>query len=258
MIFGRLIALALDSAGGWSQVKECLASLTVVIIGQLFLLALLRRTFTTRMALVLLVPDSFLLFALSQQGNWIWGFQTVWFLINTCVFAAIYFITGPRVWPQRFALAAAFAYVSSFSSSFGLNVWPAGATALLFARPFRGRMLVLWILLAVVAFILYFYHYDALWLGSAGAVHATPLELLTYFLAYLGGALGGWAGVTTSAIVGTLGLAAYLAAVGRCSSKSFESRSRGCGPLDRTRLLFDLLRRADDFWTRRFGRSPSS
>ena len=214
VIFGRLIALALASAGGWSEVRECLASLAVAVIGQLFLLGLLRRTFATRTAIVLLVPDSFLLFALSQWGNWTWGFQTVWFLVNTCLFAALYFVTDPRAWLRRLAVAAAFAYVASFSLSFGLNVWPAGATALLFSRPFRGRLLCAWILLACVAIVLYFYHYDTLWQGSAGGVHATFPELVVYFLAYLGAALGGWAGVTTAAILGALGLAAYLAAAG--------------------------------------------
>ncbi len=212
MFFGRLIALGLDRLGGWSQLRECLASLAVVVVGQLFLLGLLRATFSRRVASVVLVIDTFLLFALSQEGNWIWGFQTVWFLINTCVLAAVWLLSESPVGLQRLLLAAAFAYVSSFSSLFGLNVWPAGLIVLALGVPLRWSLLAVWSALGVVAFALYFYHYQFLGHSPAGAEHVSLAASAIYFLAYLGGPFGGWAGSPVSATLGATGLAGYVAA----------------------------------------------
>ena len=211
MFFGNLIAVGLASLGGWNQVRECFASLVVAVIGQIFVLALLRADFAPRTASVLLVLDSLLLFSFSQEGSWIWGFQTSWFLINTCVFGVLWALRTSPLSVFNFALAISFAFVASFSSLFGLNVWPTGLLALSLLHPLRLSMLA-WIGFAVIATALYFYRYDFLLQGSsAAATHATPETSLVFFLVYLGSPLGNWAGIDLSATAGALGLVAYIA-----------------------------------------------
>ncbi len=79
MFFPELIVLALDRLSGWSQVNECLASVVLVIVGQLIVLQLLRRTFAPQLAWPLWFIESLLLLSPSQSQNWVWGFQIAWF-----------------------------------------------------------------------------------------------------------------------------------------------------------------------------------
>jgi hypothetical protein len=210
LFFGNLIALGLERLGGWNQLRECWTSLAVAIVGQAFLLGLLRSSFPARTAFMLLVLDSFLLFSLSQENNWIWGFQTAWILISTCVLGLMWSLSGSTITAKRLALATAFAFVASFSLLFGLNVWPAGFLVLVLHRPFERRLVLTWIGLAIVVLAVYFYQYDFLFQGSASAAnHVSVWTLPTYFFAFLGAPLGNWAGPVWSAVLGALGTISF-------------------------------------------------
>ena len=173
-----------------------------------FFVWLLRGTFDNRVALVLLTLDSLLLFSLSQAENWLWGFQTVWFLATTCLYATLWALhkSPLRVW--LFTLAAAFAYIASFSSLFGLNVWPSGAIVLLSASGVRKFFLAVWLSLAAIAAALYFRQYIFFSQSNIPGYnhHPDAGTYLVYFLGYLGAPLAGWAGSIPSAIVGGFGL----------------------------------------------------
>jgi hypothetical protein len=159
---------------------------------------------------MLLVVDSFLLFSLSQENNWIWGFQTAWILISTCVLGLLWSLSGSPITGKRLALAAAFAIVASFSLLFGLNVWPAGFLVLVLHRPFERRLVLTWIALAIAVLALYFYQYDFLFQGSASAAnHVSVWTWPTYFFAFLGAPIGNWAGPVWSATLGVLGTIAF-------------------------------------------------
>ncbi len=228
ILFGKLIALGLASLGGWSQLRECLASLAIAVVGQLFLLLLLRATIGGKSALVVFAIESLLLFSLGQTENWLWGFQTVWFLINTCLFALLFFLQQRRRPAAAFALAITAAYIASFSSLFGLNVWPAGAVALALASPLNRRSLLLWVGSAVLAVCVYFYGYEYLGHSTSGAEHAAAGTVVLYVLAYLGGALGRPGGVGLSVALGVLGLVGFSVSVGLAlrRHKGFELRDR--------------------------------
>jgi hypothetical protein len=223
MLFGNLIALGLASLGGWSQLRECLASLAITVVGQLFLLLLLRATLGGT-ALVVFAIDSLLIFSLGQTENWLWGFQTVWFLINTCVFAVLFFLQRRHT----FALAIAAAYVASFSSLFGLNAWPVGAISLVLTSPLHRYKLLLWSGFAILAGCLYFYGYEYLGHSTSGAEHAAAGAIVLYVLAYLGGALGRPGGVGLAVALGVLGLCGYSLSVGVALRRdtAFELRNR--------------------------------
>jgi hypothetical protein len=213
MLFGNLIALGLARLGGWSQVRECLASVAITVVGQLFLFLLLRATFPSRIAPVLLVIDSLLLFSLTQDENWLWGFQTVWFLVNSCVFATLWFLSQTPLRLGSFAFATVFAIVGSFSSLFGLDVWLAGIVAL-FVRSARPRWVILaWSGIAAAVMLLYFHDYRFFTQsGATGFVqHPSVSTSLLYFLIYLGSPLACWAGATTSAVFGSLAVVGYIA-----------------------------------------------
>jgi hypothetical protein len=214
MFFPKLVALWLATLGGWSQFRECVASLTIAVAGQLLLLRLLRTTFPPQTALVLFAGDSLLLFSPSQSENWLWGFQTAWLLINTCVIAVIVllFRSTNRTW--TFPVAAVLAYVASFSSLMGLNVWPVGLIALSSSFRMRRALVACWIAFGVMAVALYFHDYQYLGRGPSGALsqHTAPNTVALYFLAYLGGPFAAWAGVGWSALFGGLGVLGLLVA----------------------------------------------
>lgn len=211
IFFGKLLALGLASLGGWSQVRECLASVAIMIIGQLFLFSLLRGTFSISTAYILIVPESLLLFSLAQADSWLTGFQSHWFLICACAIAV------PALLRDRsggFLLAVLAGYVASFSSLFGLNEWPAGAISLGLSRPPKVRPLVAWLGFAVVATSLYFYRYQfPAALHAADGSSVFPGAFLLYFFVDLGGPLAIWAGAPSSAVVGAFGFVAYLATI---------------------------------------------
>jgi hypothetical protein len=214
MFFPKLVALGLAMLGGWSQFRECVASLAIAVAGQLVLLRLLRTTFPPRTALVLFAGDSLLLFSPSQAENWLWGFQTAWPLINTCVIAVIVllFRSTNRAW--TFPVAVALAYVASFSILMGLNVWPVGLIALSSSFRLRRGLVACWIAFGVLAVALYFHDYQYLGRGPSGALsqYTAPTTVPLYFLAYLGGPFAAWGGVGWSAFFGGLGVLGLLIA----------------------------------------------
>jgi len=214
MFFPKLVALGLAMLGGWSQFRECAASLAIAVAGQLILLRLLRATFPARTALVLLAGDSLLLFSPSQSENWLWGFQTAWLLINTCVLAVIVLLFRSKSSAWSFPVAAALAYVASFSSLTGLNIWPVGLIALSSSFRMRRGLLACWIAFGVIAVALYFHNYQYLGQGPSGAFSrdTPPSTVPLYFLAYLGGPFAAWAGVGWSAFFGGLGVIGLLIA----------------------------------------------
>jgi hypothetical protein len=214
MFFPKLIVLGLATLGGWSQFRECVASLAIAVVGQLVLLRLLRSTFAPRTALFLFAGDSLLLFSPSQVENWLWGFQTAWLLINTCVLAVIVLDYRPTSRAWSFPVAVALAYVASFSSLTGLNVWPVGLIALSSSFRMRRGFVASWIAFGVAAAALYFHGYEYLGESPSGAFsqHTALGTLPLYFLAYLGGPLAAWAGVGWSVLFGALGVVGMFSA----------------------------------------------
>lgn len=230
MFFPSLIAIGLDMFGGWSQVRECLTSVAVVIVGQFILLKLLRATFPRPVVLPLLLIFSLLLFSPSQSENWTWGFQLAWFLINTAAFGTVWFLSRPKLNPALLSAAAACAVVAAYSIASGLNVLLAGLIVLMFRRDISRGALRDWIVLSLAVIALYLIHFHrAPSTPATDAASVNPLSLANYFFSYLGIPLGRWMGLEGSTVVGAFGFAIFamssVAIVGqtRKDETGFES-----------------------------------
>ena len=223
LFFATLIAIALAHAGGWSPMREMFFSIFIMCGTLLIFVQLVRVTVTLRAQIPVFAAGSALLFSLSQVDNWLWGFQIAWFLITFCLFAVIALLTAdPLGWP-KLSLAAAAAFVASFSSAFGLIALPVGF-AILVARERRSRTMILsWAIFSAAAFALYLAGYEAP--SALATMHhpGNPIDEPLWVLAFAGAPIAQWAGAAGAEAFGLAGLLT-LAALLVWSWRSGERR----------------------------------
>lgn len=220
IFFPSLIAIGLDALGGWSQVRECMVSVALAVLGQLIILELLRATFPRAFVYPLLLIDSLLMFSPSQSDNWITGYQLAWFLANTATFGVIWFLSRPNLNAGLLGLGGACAIVAAYSLAFGLNALLAGFLILLFRRDVSRGALRDWSILSVAVVALFLYHYQRPPVGSTFALSL----LVQYFFAYLGLPLARWSGLAGSSIVGVLVFGVFAVCAIAISRKSSWNR----------------------------------
>ena len=207
MLFPNLIVLALARFGGWHPDREQFVSLSILVLTQIGVVALMRRTDRSTIGAFAALAASVLLFGLWQWENLGWGFQTAWFLCNACVVGTVVLLARPQRRVLHVVLALALAVIASFSSSQGLVVWAAGAAALLLSGRRGARVLLVWIPAGIVSYGVYRYGMFAVDDGHLNiATH--PLAAVRYILAYCGAPLARWSGARASMIAGFMGLLA--------------------------------------------------
>ncbi len=215
LFFPNLIALGLASLGGWSQLRETLFSVLLVVITQIGIFVLLRRIIVVARLPFVFLAASLMLYSFAQIENWDWGFQLAWFLCNACaVWAVLLLGTAGQSW-FAWVAAGALAIVASFSSSQGLMVWFGGLATLVLTEKRRPVQIGLWILLAVAIFMLYFYGYEhpPTLPDPLLGLHR-PAMTLRYFGAYLGTVFAGWIGYPAAVACGWAALVALAVLVG--------------------------------------------
>jgi hypothetical protein len=210
LFFPQLILIGLDRVGGWSPIREQFVSLALVVGAQIGLTIEIYRTSRGWPRALATVVTAVFLYGAWQAENFTWGFQLAWFLCNAACVGVVVLLAAPHRSRRATALALVLAVVASFSSSQGLLVWPAGAVAILCARRAARRTIAVWIFAATATALVYLHDLTP---GTHGHIDIVrqPLEAANYALAYLGSAVVGWAGVTVSAIAGSLLVAALLA-----------------------------------------------
>jgi len=138
-----------------------------------------------------------LLFSIVQYGNWLWGFQLAWFLINTCILLAVLVVNAksclsPKV---KILASAMFCFIASFSCAHGLLSWLALIPSVLSIpgkASYRKNRLIAWILLFLISFTIYLTDY------SSPSHHPStffflkhPVAAGNYFLTLLGFPIAG-------------------------------------------------------------------
>jgi len=170
IFFPKLIIAALAFLSSWNVFYELYFSifLTTITFFALYKLSYLKlenssRTSNDISIQITNILTCILLFSLVQYGNWLWGFQIAWFLINTCLATAILMITSSYLHPNRFYFAAIPCFIASFSSAHGLLTWlaviPSIASLKGSSRQKKIRF-VTWILLFVGTCAIYFTGYQ--------------------------------------------------------------------------------------------------
>ncbi len=114
-----------------------------------------------RVGLVYLPPVAFLLLNLSQWENMFWGMAALQnFTVMLWVFLAIYVLA----YTNKTGLALGLALAATLTSGNGLLVWPVGFGMLLLRTGFAGKKersaLLMWVVVAILAFVLYFWGYQ--------------------------------------------------------------------------------------------------
>jgi hypothetical protein len=211
MLFPNLIALGLARLGGWHPVREQFVSLGLVVLGQIAVVAMLRRSAHGTAGAVAAAAATVFLYGLWQSENFGWGFQVAWFLCDTCAIAVAWLLTRPDRRGRDVLLAALLAIVASFSSSQGLVVWAVGLVALVLTFRAGPRTLAAWTFAAVATYVAYRYGMAKADTGHIDLV-AEPLTALRYVLTYLGAPLTRLFGSTASTVAGALVVVALLAA----------------------------------------------
>ncbi|MDJ0674190.1 MAG: hypothetical protein QNJ36_02110 [Calothrix sp. MO_167.B42] len=161
IFFPRIFFLIIGFSSKWDTRLEMYFSIFLTIVSFWIIYTISSNSQTRdKIFHVINIATCFLIFSLAQHENWLWGFQITWFLINTCVIIAIFFLVIPKKIKihQRIIISAICCFVASFSSAQGLLSWIALIPTIAFVegseRQKKGRV-ILWIILFLLSVAIY-------------------------------------------------------------------------------------------------------
>ncbi|MBE9093047.1 hypothetical protein [Tychonema sp. LEGE 07203] len=168
-----------------------------------------------------------LVFSLVQHENWLWGFQSAWFLVNLCFVSAVNVLVSnnnfsPKI---RISLAAVFCFIASFSLAQGLLSWLVAIPAVMALEGKRVHKkigLIVWMLLFVATCAVYSIDYHPTRKTSIISLLNKPLVVIDYLLSLLGSPIVRSPGV--SALVGLVIFASFIFFVWHFGRKITEQR----------------------------------
>ena len=228
-VLPTVIALALAALTGWDTRGEALLSVTLAVVAQICLYALIARRYGRERALAPFVLASVLLYSLAQSENFLWGFQFSWWLVDALVLLLVVALAGLPEGARgaaRFIGALLCAIAATFSMIFGFAAWVAGA-AMLFAVPGRRAVLLraVWLLAALACAAAYYHGYQrpvdehGWFLEDA----APWLDVPQFTLAVLGSPFGLYGGHIVAGVLGALLCVAFVAAAVRARREGEET-----------------------------------
>ena len=206
ILTSNLIMLGLDRFGGWDPVREQYVSLAVLVLCQLAIIVMIRRSAHGTAGVLAAAAASLLLYSLAQAENFSWGFQMEWFICNACAVGVAFFLTKPQRGPVHVLLAMLVALVGTYSASQGVLAWAVGVVAILLTFRKRTFTLIFWIPTAILAYLVY---RNGLLQVDTGHfdVFAHPFVAVRYVLAYLGAPIAWWAGANGCTVAGLVMIA---------------------------------------------------
>lgn len=210
MLFPNLVLSISDYLNHVDSKTDMYLSGTAVLVALGLLVWLCLRTTPVRGLWVL--PAAFLLCDLIQVENILWAFQFAWALALLCLLTILAALEGSNRHRWLFLVALGAATIASYTSLFGLLVWPVG---LLYARLKRVPKvrLVEWVVPGLCALVVYFWHLGPVSPPTHPSYLLTHLILGVRFLLILLGdvspvhrVVAGTAVLVASAVVGWLAL----------------------------------------------------
>jgi hypothetical protein len=206
----HLIALGLDRLGGWSVVREQMFSAVTVVLTQLVLWRIVRRTVVPEIAPFALLGGSLFLYDLVQYENFSWGFQMAWFVCDLAAVTVAWLLSDDPEEARPLLLAVVPATLASLASSQGLIAWPVGALALIFAR--RGLpTLLAWCACGITVGAVIRAGVVPTASGHVSLLHNLP-SVVKFIVIYLGAPLGRAGGLAACEVVGAAALVLLAAA----------------------------------------------
>jgi hypothetical protein len=248
VFFPNLIVVVLGDTTHFNIVIEeyVSAAMLITATGLLILTHRRRRPSTPW---VYYCPVAILMFSLvggnpwfGPSGNTLWGFSMSWYLVLLGLAVTLFLLDRPSLtWPLL-AGAMAAAVVGSLSSLQGLLIWPIGLV-LLYLRRRSWRIMVVWIISAIVTVAIYFYNYNASGgFSKPSYLLAHPFGAASFFLFSVGNNITGQEVTATPThsdlILGTLIVVVALWLVIACGLRRDAS---GGNPLGVSLICFGLL-----------------
>ncbi len=189
IFFPNLIVVLLAHTTAFNvQIEEYLSAVMLTVATALLIWSHKRRSPDTPW--LYYCPVAVLGLSVVQYENALWGFQMAWFLVLVAMAIAVLLIDRVTLTWLSMTGALVAALVGSFSSLQGLLIWPVGLV-LLYHRRRSRPFFVVWIVTALVAGVVYFYHFDP----NAGAprhgyaLHH-PLATVKFYIFAVGDILG--------------------------------------------------------------------
>lgn len=199
----NLIMLGLDRFGGWDPVREQFVSLAVLVVAQIGIVLLMRRSAHATVGIVAAAAASLMLYELGQAENFEWGFQMAWFICNTAAVLVALLLTKVDRRRRDVALAMTVAIIATYSSSQGILTWGVGIVAILLTFRKSALMLAVWIPAAIAAYAVYEHGLQPMNLGHV-SVFQQPLQVVDYTLTYLGSPVAAGQEPHVSAVAGLI------------------------------------------------------
>lgn len=213
VFFPQLLMLGLDWLGGWSQLREQLMSIVVLVAGEIAFLWSIRRSSRGLVAAVASIGGTAFLFGLWQVENYTWGFQTAWFMCSAAAIAVAAILGRPHRSTAQVLGAALIAIVASYSLAQGLAVWAVGAVAIVCAPRNAVVTLILWLLGAAATYAYYVHGLGPSVIGHVSLKDEVGVAI-QFTLAYLGSTVGGGSrDVAVCAVFGAIGLGLLVASL---------------------------------------------
>jgi len=194
-IFPRLLLLLTAPASSWNVVDEMYVNWILIGINVIICWFLLKETLPEDKWLI--VPISWILFSLSQYQNLLTGWNQQIALTVSAVLLSVYFLNKANKSLVYLAPAVIFAYMASFSLLYGLVIWLLGFASFFKIKGYRKRLaLFLWILLMVVALVLYYIGYQNILIENQNEIQnlfiflSKPASYTEFVFAFLGANTG--------------------------------------------------------------------
>lgn len=161
----RIVMFLLGLLTRWNTVAEMYATQIVLALLLMILIGMFLRDCKSQYRLWLMLPIGFLAISLRQIENFLWGWQLAFVMAAATTVAALAclsLLNQPKRQALKLGGALLFAAAATFSSAFGLLVWPVGLLPILLAPLERRRKTLLtagWIVAAMSAWLAYFCDY---------------------------------------------------------------------------------------------------
>ncbi len=196
--FPNVIFVALGKLTHWDLRYEMILIFVAVALVSLNVrrLAMLTIEAGQLQFAILFFAANLVIFSLTQYENWWQAQQLVYYMPILCVTTCIIVARSRLKTISKFAICAALAFVSMFSSANGVACWVVVLPLLVFTEWPKNRRLVVglsaaWIIALGLCVALYLDGYEKPWWTpspSTGFYH--PWRAFVYFLGFVGGPLG--------------------------------------------------------------------
>lgn len=240
IFFPNLIVLVLAGTTQFNiHTEEYVSGVMLVAAVGLIILAHKQRSPSTPW--LYYCPVAFVMLSFVQYQNTLWGFQMAWYLVLLALAGTVFLLDRATLTTTLLVGAIIVAVLGSFSSLQGLLIWPAGLVLIYHRRRSRSQTTV-WVVCALVAGAVYFYHASSVIEGSSGNyVYAYPLRALEFFFAAIGDVVG--EGLPADGHnQGIIAFGVVIVAVGVWTTITYGiRRSEGGSPLGVALICFGTL-----------------